>query len=57
MAINILKYSTIPKANKYYPKLWFFWFENIPSGNPVPKRTKTEKDGASLKFENDAFFN
>jgi hypothetical protein len=37
----VIKYINIfqSKALKEYPS-WDFWFENIPSGNPGPKRKK-----------------
>jgi hypothetical protein len=38
MAVNIPTLS-ITRPSKIYPN-WDFWFENIPSGNPVLERTR-----------------
>jgi hypothetical protein len=53
-----IKYTKIFRTMvfKNIPKLWFFWFANIPSGNPVgdPARTKSfifdEKIGCNVSI-------
>jgi hypothetical protein len=37
MAINIPT-SSIARPSKMYPN-WYFWFGNMPSGNPVLERS------------------
>jgi hypothetical protein len=32
---------SIPRPSKIYPN-WYFWFENMPSGNPAPLRNEQQ---------------